>query len=212
MSSQSQSCPRLLAHFFLLQFKLLPGGWPVLLDRLAPRPRWRLVVAPGTTKAAAAAAASTATQSRPPNPPRVRAEAALVVGTAIKNIDSFRNWVLESTVVDVPAEDESAVAETIAAVDRASQKKEYHSSEVPANITAVSALVGLLGGDSGTPTAAQLLLLRRRGVYALGAALRNNPVAQVIRVQNSFCTTYIWRRKNNSSFKCCSFSLLANIF
>jgi len=164
---------------FIIFVNLLAGGWPVLLDRLAPRPRWRLVVAHGTTQSAAAAAASAASQSRPPNPPRVRAEAALVVGTAIKNIDSFRNWVLESTVVDVPAEDESAVAETIAAVDRTVQKKEYPSPDVPANITAVSALVGLLGGETGTPTAAQLLLLRRRGVYALGAALRNNPMAQV---------------------------------
>jgi hypothetical protein len=167
------------------------GGWPVLVDRLAPRPRWKLVVAPGPTPAAVAAAASAAAARRPPNPPRVRAAAALVLGTAVKNIGSFSSWVLESAVADVSvAKDASAAIlaataekSTAAAASR-SARRLYPSAEVPANATVVAALVGLLGGQTaaaevGPQTAAHLLSLRRRGVYALGAALRNNPPAQV---------------------------------
>jgi hypothetical protein len=181
------------------------GGWPVLVDRLAPRPRWKLVVAPGPTPAAVAAAASAAAARRPPNPPRVRAAAALVLGTAVKNIGSFSSWVLESAVADVSvAKDASAAVsaaeaeawqvvpvpaattaeKSAAAAAGRSARRLYPSAEVPANATVVAALVGLLGGQAAAAevdpqTAAHLLLLRRRGVYALGAALRNNPPAQV---------------------------------
>jgi len=92
------------------------GGWPPLVHLLAGEHR-----------------------------PTIRAGAALVIGTAIKNEPIFQSWILESAA-------------------------ENTEVKPPQNETALSSLLGMLGEKGG----AEVQLMHRRSMYALASALRHN--------------------------------------
>jgi hypothetical protein len=142
------------------------GGWPSLTSLLTHTPRWRLVLPlspnpnPPVVEAEAAAAVAKevaeaaraialAAASRPVTPASVRAAAALVVGTAVKNQGEFQSWVLESAVTDVNisaileqhSAAEAAATATVAATT-AVEATEAAAAAAAAAATAAGAAVG----------------------------------------------------------------------
>jgi len=77
--------------------------------------------------------------------PRIRAGAALVIGTAIKNEPVFQSWILESAAESVDVNPQQ-------------------------NETALSSLLGMLE-EQGT---GDVQVMHRRSMYALASALRHN--------------------------------------
>jgi len=155
------------------------GGWRPLTRLISPRPRWRLAFSPGTVTAntaSAAASAAAAAAAQPATPLEVRAAAAMVVGTAVKNEAGFQLWVLESAVDDV---DPAGLAVSTAKPKRWTKTEPRPMyPQVPANETVLSSLLELLVPAPASHDAAavsQATLAQRRALYSVGSAVRNNP-------------------------------------
>ena len=169
-------------------------GWAPLAAKLAPM----------TPSAVSAGDEELQSESTPaPLPPRfelrrnspsVRAAAAMVVGTAIKNEADFKYWILEALPhVHRPATNKQPSASSSSSADGLPLPPAVYPL-VRANETVLGALTAMLRGvddygfvksmaaGNSKATAAvtqkELLLMQRRALYAIGSGLRHNPAAQ----------------------------------